>query len=119
MGTVTARDLGAPKGGLVPRLVELLMSPSWRVTKSALRTIHNIVCAECSGDNDHGVSTTTDYTEIILECGAVPRLEELITHCNREIQKEACWTLDQIISGAIPLRTSGYESTSSNASNTT
>ena len=87
----------APKGGLVPRLVELLMHLSWRVTKPALRTIGNIVCAECSEDT----GVTTDYTEVILECNAVPRLKELITHSNREIQKEACWTLSNIAAGTV------------------
>ena len=98
---VTTEDPKGPKCGLVPRLVELLMHPSWRVTKPALRTIGNIVCAECSDDNNHGSSTTTDYTEVILECGAVPRLKELITHSNREIQKEACWTLSNIAAGTV------------------
>ena len=87
----------APKGGLVPRLVELLLHASWRVTKPALRTIGNIVCAEC-GDE----ASATDYTEVILECNAVPRLKELVTHSNREIQKEACWTLSNIAAGTIP-----------------
>ena len=86
-----------PKGGLVPRLVELLMHLSWRVTKPALRTIGNIVCAECSEDT----GVTTDYTEVILDCNAVPRLKELITHSNREIQKEACWTLSNIAAGTV------------------
>jgi hypothetical protein len=90
----------APKGGLVPRLVELLLHPSWRVTKPALRTIGNIVCAECSDDTNQ-VGTTTDYTEVILECGAVPRLKELVMHNNREIQKEACWTLSNIAAGTV------------------
>ena len=97
---VTTEDPNGPRCGLVPRLVELLMHPSWRVTKPALRTIGNIVCAECSDDN-HGSSATTDYTEVILECGAVPRLKELITHSNREIQKEACWTLSNIAAGTV------------------
>ncbi|KAG7360826.1 Armadillo-type fold [Nitzschia inconspicua] len=98
---VTTKDeTKAPRGGLVPRLVELLLHPSWRVTKPALRTIGNIVCAECSDDNNNA-GTTTDYTEVILECGAVPRLKELITHSNREIQKEACWTLSNIAAGTV------------------
>lgn len=95
---VTSRDPKAMQGGLVPRLVELLLHPSWRVTKPALRTIGNIVCAECSDDNQ---GTTTDYTEVILECNAVPRLKELVTHSNREIQKEACWTLSNIAAGTV------------------
>merc|ERR1712232_700159 len=97
---VTTRDPKSPKGGLVPRLVELLLHPSWRVTKPALRTIGNIVCAECSDDANQ-VGTATDYTEVILECGAVPRLKELVMHSNREIQKEACWTLSNIAAGTV------------------
>jgi len=98
---VTTKDESkAPKGGLVPRLVELLLHPSWRVTKPALRTIGNIVCAECSDDANQ-IGTATDYTEVILECGAVPRLKELVTHSNREIQKEACWTLSNIAAGTV------------------
>ncbi|CAJ1960030.1 unnamed protein product [Cylindrotheca closterium] len=97
---VTSKDSNSPKGGLVPRLVELLLHPSWRVTKPALRTIGNIVCAEC-GDDNNSHSTTTDYTEVILECNAVPRLKDLVTHGNREIQKEACWTLSNIAAGTV------------------
>jgi hypothetical protein len=100
---VTTEGSKGPRGGLVPRLVELLLHASWRVTKPALRTIGNIVCAECSDDTNHGSSssTPTDYTEIILHCGAVPRLMELVTHTNREIQKEACWTLSNIAAGTV------------------
>lgn len=94
---VTTRDeTKTPRGGLVPRLVDLLLHLSWRVTKPALRTIGNIVCAECSDDTNN-----TDYTEVILECGAVPRLKELVTHSNRDIQKEACWTLSNIAAGTV------------------
>jgi len=98
---VTSKDMIIPRGGLVPRLVELLGHSSWRVTKPALRTIGNIVCAECSDDNNHTSSTPTDYTEVILECNAVPKLRELVTHSNREIQKEACWTLSNIAAGTV------------------
>lgn len=73
------------------RLVQLLMHRSWRVTKPALRTIGNIVCAE----------DETDYTQHIIEAGAVPCLRQLIAHNNREIQKEACWTLSNIAAGTI------------------
>ncbi|KAE9347682.1 hypothetical protein PF008_g7709 [Phytophthora fragariae] len=73
------------------RLVKLLSHSSWRVTKPALRAIGNIVCAE----DDH------DYTQHIIECGAVPSLRRLIAHSNREIQKEACWTLSNIAAGTV------------------
>ena len=71
------------------RLVELLQHRSWRVIKPALRTIGNIVCAE----------DEVDYTQFILAAGAVPHLKILIGHSNREIQKEACWTLSNIAAG--------------------
>lgn len=96
----TPRSSKAAKGGLVPRLVELLLHPSWRVTKPALRTIGNIVCAECSNDGDSSCENT-DYTEVIIDCGAVPFLKRLVTHNNREIQKEACWTLSNIAAGTV------------------
>lgn len=103
---VTTIDPNGLPGGLVPRLVDLLLHPSWRVTKPALRTIGNIVCAECSDDgNNHNDGSLhpspTDYTEVILDCDAVPRLKKLITHSNREIQKEACWTLSNIAAGTV------------------
>jgi hypothetical protein len=98
---VTTRDLKALRGGLVPRLVELLGHGSWRVTKPALRTIGNIVCAECSDEANLSSSAPTDYTEVILDCNAVPKLKELVTHSNREIQKEACWTLSNIAAGTV------------------
>lgn len=98
---VTTRDHKAPRGGLVPRLVELLGHSSWRVTKPALRTIGNIVCAECSDDSIQSTASSTDYTEVILDCSAVPKLRELVTHSNREIQKEACWTLSNIAAGTV------------------
>ena len=71
------------------RLVELLMHRSWRVTKPSLRAIGNIVCAE----------DEQDYTQRVIECGAVTCLRQLIGHSNGEIQKEACWTLSNIAAG--------------------
>ncbi|GAB5032180.1 importin subunit [Nannochloropsis oceanica] len=77
------------EASLCGRLVQLLQHRSWRVIKPALRTIGNIVCAE----------DEVDYTQSILEAGAVPHLKILIGHSNREIQKEACWTLSNIAAG--------------------
>jgi len=79
------------KADVCSRLVELLHCKSWRVVKPALRTVGNIVCAE----------DEQDYTQQIIECGAVPCLRLLIKHSNREIQKEACWTLSNIAAGTI------------------
>ena len=91
----------SPANGLVPRLVELLLHPSPKVAKPALRTIGNIVCADCTDQVDiHGNTLpVVDFTEIILECYAVPCLRRLVGHHNREIQKEACWTLSNIAAG--------------------
>mmetsp|Transcript_57182 Transcript_57182/g.170461 ORF Transcript_57182/g.170461 Transcript_57182/m.170461 type:complete len:854 (-) Transcript_57182:415-2976(-) len=112
----TPEPHGLP-GGLVPRLVDLLLHPSWRVTKPALRTIGNIVCAECADDGGTTSAAAAaaaaslldpnlpplpaDYTEVVLECDAVPRLRQLVNHPNREIQKEACWTLSNIAAGTV------------------
>lgn len=89
------------ENGLVPRLVELLLHPSPKVAKPALRTVGNIVCADCADQHDQFGNTlpVVDFTEIVLECEAVPCLRQLIDHPNREIQKEACWTLSNIAAG--------------------
>ena len=93
-----------PRNGLIPRLVELLLHPNPKVGKPALRAVGNVVCADCT--NDHGGRFAdrphlpiVDFTEIILDCGAVPRLRRLIGSPSREIQKEACWTLSNIAAG--------------------
>jgi hypothetical protein len=44
------------------------------VKKPALRTIGNIVCAECSNDDSSGENM--DYTEVIIDCGAIPFLKK-------------------------------------------
>ena len=90
-----------PDDGLVPRLVELLLHPSPKVAKPALRTVGNIVCADCTDQQDQYGNTmpAVDFTEIVLECKAVPCLRQLVEHHNREIQKEACWTLSNIAAG--------------------
>lgn len=101
MAVVTKKSTG----GFVPRLIELLHHSNWRVTKPALRTIGNIVCAEYDDDEmtnaNEDSSFLTDFTEVILEFNAIPTLKDLITHSNREIQKEACWTLSNIAAGTV------------------
>ena len=74
------------------KLIELLEHRSWRVSKPALRTIGNIVCAE---------DDQQDYTQHIVNLKAVDRLKSLVGHSNREIQKEACWTLSNIAAGTV------------------
>ena len=58
--------------------------------KPALRAIGNIVCAE----------EEIDYTPLIIEAGVLPHLKKLIMSDNKEIQKEACWTLSNIAAGS-------------------
>ncbi len=93
----------APQDGVIPRLIELLLHPSPKVAKPALRTIGNCVCAECTTPETMNLSDrvmpVVDYTEVVLDYDAVPRLRELIDHEHREIQKEACWTLSNIAAG--------------------
>ena len=71
-------------------------SPFWAivpgVVKPALRTVGNIVCAE----------DDMDYTQHVVDRNTVPCLRKLINHSNREIQKEACWTLSNIAAGTQP-----------------
>jgi len=50
---------------------------------------------------ENDLAMPADFTEVILDCEAVPRLKLLITHVNREIQKEACWTLSNIAAGTV------------------
>lgn len=74
--------------GVCRRLVELLMHTSASVLVPALRTVGNIV----TGD-DH-------QTQIIINCGALPCLHNLLTTTHKKsIKKEACWTVSNITAG--------------------
>ncbi|KAA0153812.1 hypothetical protein FNF29_02801 [Cafeteria roenbergensis] len=77
--------------GALPLLVGLLRPDRsvWRLCKPALRAVGNIVCAE----------DDRDFTDEVVAAGAVPRLASLVGHPNREIEKEACWTLSNIAAG--------------------
>lgn len=77
-------------GGICKRLVELLGHNEHRVVKPALRAVGNIVCAE----------DEIDYTQLIVQAGVLPHLKNLIEIDNKEIQKEACWTLSNIAAGS-------------------
>jgi importin subunit alpha-6/7 len=39
---------------------------------------------------------------MVTEVGAVASLCALVMHTNRDIQKEACWTLSNISAGTVP-----------------
>ena len=84
-------EMGKKKGGgICKRLVELLGHSSERVVKPALRTVGNIVCAE----------DEVDYTQLVVQAGVLDHLKRLVLSENREIQKEACWTLSNIAAGS-------------------
>merc|ERR1711977_260866 len=70
------------------RLVELLVHPTAAVLIPALRTVGNIVTG-----NDM-------QTQIIINCGALNCLLQLLTNYNKKsIKKESCWTISNITAG--------------------
>mmetsp|Transcript_30788 Transcript_30788/g.66057 ORF Transcript_30788/g.66057 Transcript_30788/m.66057 type:complete len:564 (-) Transcript_30788:74-1765(-) len=70
------------------RLVELLVHPTAAVLIPALRTVGNIVTG-----NDV-------QTQIIINCGALGCLLQLLTNYNKKsIKKESCWTISNITAG--------------------
>ncbi|KAI3438906.1 hypothetical protein D9Q98_001320 [Chlorella vulgaris] len=74
--------------GICRRLVELLLHQSPSVLVPALRTVGNIV----TGDDMQ--------TQIIINCGALPCLLNLLTTSHKKsIKKEACWTISNITAG--------------------
>jgi len=74
--------------GVCRRLVELLIHTSASVLVPALRTVGNIV----TGDDSQ--------TQIIINCGALPCLHNLLTTSHKKsIKKEACWTVSNITAG--------------------
>eukprot|EP00216_Chloropicon_sp_CCMP2111_P006698 CAMPEP_0198236534 /NCGR_PEP_ID=MMETSP1446-20131203/2403_1 /TAXON_ID=1461542 ORGANISM="Unidentified sp, Strain CCMP2111" /NCGR_SAMPLE_ID=MMETSP1446 /ASSEMBLY_ACC=CAM_ASM_001112 /LENGTH=562 /DNA_ID=CAMNT_0043918309 /DNA_START=98 /DNA_END=1786 /DNA_ORIENTATION=+ len=74
--------------GVCKRLVELLLHPSSSVLIPALRTVGNIV----TGDDLQ--------TQIIINCGALGCLLQLLTNVSKKsIKKEACWTISNITAG--------------------
>lgn len=87
----TAHIQAVVKAGMCPRLVALLGHADGHVVKPALRAIGNIVCAE----------EDRDYTQHIVDCGAVPALRLLVEHEDEDMQKEACWTLSNIAAGTV------------------
>jgi HEAT repeat protein len=70
------------------RLSELLVHPTAAVLIPALRTVGNIVTG-----NDI-------QTQIIINCGALQCLLQLLTNYNKKsIKKESCWTVSNITAG--------------------
>lgn len=70
------------------RLTELLVHPTAAVLIPALRTVGNIVTG-----NDI-------QTQIIINCGALRCLLQLLTNYNKKsIKKESCWTVSNVTAG--------------------
>lgn len=76
---------------ITAKCIRLLRHPTVRVAKPALRAVGNVVCA----DDDR------DFTGCAVALGLVPQLRRLIEASgNREMQKEACWTLSNVAAGS-------------------
>lgn len=73
--------------GVCRKLVELLMHDQPNVVSAALRAVGNIV----TGDDVQ--------TQVILNCGALPCLHQLLGSVKESVRKEACWTLSNITAG--------------------
>jgi hypothetical protein len=73
--------------GLIPRLVQLLGSPSLATVTPAMRTLGNVV-------------TGTDVqTQAAIDAGLLPALIPLLSSPKRTLRKEAMWTLSNITAG--------------------
>ena len=75
------------ESGVVKRLVQLLVSESYKVQTPSLRAIGNIVTG-----NDN-------LTQYVINCSALPCLRNLLKHTRKSIRKEACWTISNITAG--------------------
>eukprot|EP00172_Hildenbrandia_rubra_P001179 Plantae.Rhodophyta-Hildenbrandia_rubra.ctg17372.p1 GENE.Plantae.Rhodophyta-Hildenbrandia_rubra.ctg17372~~Plantae.Rhodophyta-Hildenbrandia_rubra.ctg17372.p1 ORF type:complete len:535 (-),score=97.14 Plantae.Rhodophyta-Hildenbrandia_rubra.ctg17372:1403-3007(-) len=75
------------ESGVVKRLVQLLLSESFKVQTPALRAIGNIVTGNDS------------LTQYVINCSALPCLKNLLNHAKKSIRKEACWTISNITAG--------------------
>ncbi|KAG8348946.1 putative Armadillo beta catenin like repeat HEAT like repeat Atypical Arm repeat [Trypanosoma vivax] len=78
------------EAGVVPRVVEFLMSSATPLQTSAIRTVGNI-----ASGNDM-------QTQVIINCGVLGSLAPLLAHPKREIRKETCWTISNIAAGSAP-----------------
>lgn len=75
------------ESGVVKRLVQLLLSDSYKIQTPALRAIGNIVT---------GNDVLTQY---VINVNALPCLKSLLLHPKKSIRKEACWTISNITAG--------------------
>ena len=76
------------QSGICRRVVELLGSEHNGIIVPALRTVGNIVTG------------ADDQTQVVLNCGALPRLHHLLRqNPKKSVKKEACWTISNITAG--------------------
>eukprot|EP00475_Leptophrys_vorax_P004486 TRINITY_DN12688_c0_g1_i5.p1 TRINITY_DN12688_c0_g1~~TRINITY_DN12688_c0_g1_i5.p1 ORF type:complete len:524 (+),score=127.91 TRINITY_DN12688_c0_g1_i5:125-1696(+) len=70
--------------GVVPRLVELLISPSPRIVFEAAWALTNIA------------SGTSQQTKVIYDSGAIPLFVQLMNHESDDVREQAVWALGNI-----------------------
>jgi len=76
------------QSGICRKVVELLGSEHNGIIVPALRTVGNIVTG------------ADDQTQVVLNCGALPRLHYLLkNNPKKSVKKEACWTISNITAG--------------------
>lgn len=69
-------------------MINLLNHQNVAVAIPSLRTIGNIV----TGDDSQ--------TQVAIEAGLIPALNEIINHNKKTVRKEACWVLSNITAGS-------------------
>jgi len=74
-------------GGMVKKVIELMLSPNSSIMIPALRTVGNIA----SGNDIQ--------TQTIINLGCLPIIFSLFSHTKRNVRKEAIWTASNIASG--------------------
>jgi len=74
--------------GLLKKMIALLNHMNVAVAIPCLRTIGNIV----TGDDSQ--------TQVAIEAGLVPALNEIIQHPKKTVRKESCWVLSNITAGS-------------------
>lgn len=75
--------------GVVPTLVDKLLSGVSQVITPALRTLGNIV------------SGNERQTQATIDANVLPALVQLLSHDKKNIRKESCWMLSNIAAGSL------------------
>lgn len=73
---------------LLAKMIVLLGHQNVAVAIPSLRTIGNIV----TGDDSQ--------TQVAVEAGLIPALNEILSHPKKSVRKEACWVLSNITAGS-------------------